>query len=634
MTATSLSAQAARTELYDIIQRDISFEEKAALALEVGKEYLRADNGHFTRIDSETDHWEALISTDPPDGRFPPGLELDLNTTYCRRTINSDQSIALSDAPNQGWANDTAFEIHGLHCYHGTKLVVDGEPYGTVCFVAEDPRESFSDGETMFAELVAKLLERELERNQHEAALTRQTNLSIVLNRVLRHNLRNDLSVIRGFAQLMADELGENPYGERTLRKVDNLIELGEKARQLDRVVAADLDREPTDLTTLTSDIVDQISREYPNASITTTFDEDVILNVFPSLAQALEEVIANAAEHSGETPQITVSVSTVPNAVTIEVVDNGPGLSSQEVAVLSSGAETPLTHGSGLGLWLVHWIVSTHDGSVTADVSEAGTTMNITIPRNITADVHEHITELRRAQDQFEAVFEEANEAMVILNDDAHIIQANSEASELYGLDPHSLLGQPLARFLPDDFDFERGWRQFQAGAEERDTEMIVRADGEHRYVEYSATADVVPGQHLVISRDVTERTELDADLARKTRAMDSAPIGIILTDPSQEDNPITYANEKFADLTGYETDEVIGRNCRFLQGNDTDPDTVANIRDAINRQEPITTTIRNYRKDGTEFWNELTIAPVTDESGTLTNYVGFQRDVTDRIE
>lgn len=96
-----------------------------------------------------------------------------------------------------------------MHCYHGTPLVIDGELYGTVCFVADNPREPFSDDETMFTELIALLLERELEREWHEAELTKQTNLAIVLNRVLRHNLRNNMSVIRGFTQLIADDLDE-----------------------------------------------------------------------------------------------------------------------------------------------------------------------------------------------------------------------------------------------------------------------------------------------------------------------------------------------------------------------------------------------------------------------------------------
>lgn len=112
----------------------------------------------------------------------------------------------------------------------------------------------------MFAELIAQLFERELERAQHEAERTRQTNLIIVLNRVLRHDLRNDVSVIRGFIELMADKLGDNPDSETALKNIDELIKLGDKARQLDRIVA-DSERETTDITELVDDIVKRISR-------------------------------------------------------------------------------------------------------------------------------------------------------------------------------------------------------------------------------------------------------------------------------------------------------------------------------------------------------------------------------------
>jgi len=124
------TAQTARDELYEIIRKEASFIQKADEALELGQRYLNADNGHLTQTDQEADHWEVIASTDSSDGEFPSGLELDLGTTYCRRTIEANSQIALHDAPNQGWADDPAFEAHGLHCYHGTPLVVDGEPYG------------------------------------------------------------------------------------------------------------------------------------------------------------------------------------------------------------------------------------------------------------------------------------------------------------------------------------------------------------------------------------------------------------------------------------------------------------------------------------------------------------------------
>ncbi len=633
MPDNTYTAQEARNELYEIIRRDVPFETKAQDALYLGVQYLGADNGHLTRINTETGHWEALVSTDSSDGRFPPGLELDLGTTYCRRTIESEGQIALRDAPNEGWAEDPAFETHGLHCYHGTTLILDEEIYGTICFVSEDPRrETFSDGETMFTELVARLLERELEREQHEAELTRQANLATVLNRVLRHNLRNDLSVIRGYTQLMADALGDDSLGNTALRNIDRLIELGHKARELEHVIDETADRRTTDIADIVTYVAERVSQSHPNATITVDCDDDISVPVLASFERAIVELVENAAKHSGERPTVTVTVDPLPNAIEIHVADDGPGLSEQERTVLREGAETPLVHGSGLGLWLVHWIVDSHDGSVETTVADTGTTMTVRIPRQPESRTEREVTKISRARDQYHAAFEEANDALIIADDEGRIIDANAASATVYGLDRQQLLGRSLREFLPDEFDFDSEWTQFQTDTERRDTVVIEGADGIDRTIEYAGVSSVVPGHHLFILRDVTGRIRREAELRMKTQAMDEAPIGITITDPSQPDNPMVYANDRFCELSGRDRTDILGRNCRFMQGESTDSEPVSNIREAIDAGEAVSETLRNYRKDGTEFWNRVEIAPVADEEGNPVNWVGFQRDITAR--
>ncbi|WP_331235632.1 bacterio-opsin activator domain-containing protein [Natronorarus salvus] len=116
--------------------------------------------------------------------------------------------------------------------------------------------------------------------------------------------------------------------------------------------------------------------------------------------------------------------------------------------------------------------------------------------------------------------------------------------------------------------------------------------------------------------------------------RTLDAAPIGILVTDPSLEDNPIVYANEGFRRLTGYGDEEVLGRNCRFLQGEGTDPEPVAEMRAAIEAAEPVTVELRNYRRNGSAFWNRVSITPLFDDDGDLAHFVGCQEDVTERVE
>jgi len=128
------------------------------------------------------------------------------------------------------------------------------------------------------------------------------------------------------------------------------------------------------------------------------------------------------------------------------------------------------------------------------------------------------------------------------------------------------------------------------------------------------------------------TRRQSLELSLYR--RAMDEAAIGISITDPSRPDNPLVYVNDGFCRLTGYDREDVLGRNCRFLQGPDTDEATLDRLRAAIDAEEPVTVELRNYRADGEPFWNRLTIAPVRDARGEVTHFLGFQADVTDRVD
>jgi phosphoserine phosphatase RsbU/P len=121
---------------------------------------------------------------------------------------------------------------------------------------------------------------------------------------------------------------------------------------------------------------------------------------------------------------------------------------------------------------------------------------------------------------------------------------------------------------------------------------------------------------------------------LALKDRALDVAAEGITIADARLPARPLIYANEGFERLTGYPVAEVLGRNCRFLQGHDTDPTAVAEIRTAIAEQRECIVEILNYRRDGSSFWNRLSITPVRDGSGAVTHYIGIQSDVSARRE
>jgi len=114
--------------------------------------------------------------------------------------------------------------------------------------------------------------------------------------------------------------------------------------------------------------------------------------------------------------------------------------------------------------------------------------------------------------------------------------------------------------------------------------------------------------------------------------KALQTAQQNFVVTDPSLPDNPIVYASQGFLNLTGYSLDQILGRNCRFLQGPETDPKAVEHIRKAIEQGNDMSVCLLNYRVDGTTFWNQFFIAALRDASGAVTNFVGVQCKVSDQ--
>ncbi|MFC7057647.1 PAS domain S-box protein [Halovenus salina] len=243
-------------------------------------------------------------------------------------------------------------------------------------------------------------------------------------------------------------------------------------------------------------------------------------------------------------------------------------------------------------------------------------------------------------AKTRFQKLFNSTNDAIFVVGPTGQeITECNPAAADLLGYTRDELLSVAPTQTIHAD---ERARFQSFLGAVQEtgtgsaDDLRCQTKDGETRRLDVSAaTLEESDGSPIIVSaRDVTERKAYERELELKSRAMDEAPIGITITDHEQEDNPMVYVNDGFAEVTGYPAEEALGRNCRFLQGEATREEPVTRMREAVNAAEPVSVELRNYRKDGSQFWNRVSIAPVRDDTGTVTNYIGFQQDVTERKE
>lgn len=242
----------------------------------------------------------------------------------------------------------------------------------------------------------------------------------------------------------------------------------------------------------------------------------------------------------------------------------------------------------------------------------------------------------------RFQQLFESTNDAIFVVEpSEDTIVECNPAACELVGYPREELLGiSPSETLHSHDRDTYRSFLQeiLETGESWTDDLRCQTKEDDIRQLEVSAATledESVDSPLVMLSaRDVTERVEYRDELELKTHAIETAPVGVVITDPRQGDNPIIYANEGFKEHTGYSEAEILDRNCRFLQGEKTRPEPVAEMRAAIDAAEPTTVELRNYRKNGELFWNRVTIAPVENEAGEVTHFVGFQQDITERKE
>jgi len=255
-----------------------------------------------------------------------------------------------------------------------------------------------------------------------------------------------------------------------------------------------------------------------------------------------------------------------------------------------------------------------------------------------VNAEHQRRVDELAEANADMDNLLVSTRVGVVFLDNEFRIRRFTPAMSDLLGLRSEDV-GQtflPFARQLQCD-ELKEEFRQVLVTGEhlERQVEDLHERPFLLRAVPYRKReqADGV----VVTLVDIAELAKAEQQLRENAvtmqlqhLAIESAINGVLVTDPRQPDNPITYANNGFLKLTGYSRDEVIGRNCRMLQCRESDPSVIAQMREAVREGKPCRVVIENQRKDGTRFWTDLQITPVRDDSGKLIHFVGVQNDVT----
>jgi len=205
-----------------------------------------------------------------------------------------------------------------------------------------------------------------------------------VMNRVLRHNLRNDLNVVQGYVEASAEQVENEKISGMLGTAVDKTTELartGEKVRDIEAAIDESIERKAIDLTPLLKGVIGRLTDTHAGtvetnlAAATVRTDPEV-------LSLVVENLLENALLHVGDAPEVALSVRTTDAAVEIVVADEGPGIPDHELETIAAGTETDLVHGSGMGLWVVDWGVDRLGGDIAFDTDENGTTVTLTLPR------------------------------------------------------------------------------------------------------------------------------------------------------------------------------------------------------------------------------------------------------------
>ncbi|MCQ4189007.1 PAS domain S-box protein [Methylocystis suflitae] len=247
----------------------------------------------------------------------------------------------------------------------------------------------------------------------------------------------------------------------------------------------------------------------------------------------------------------------------------------------------------------------------------------------------------LAESEQRFRHVAEMAGEWLWEQDTRGRYIYSSVAVRDILGLEPEEILGKSYLDLFAGEPP-EHWMAELPSYSAEnchpfhRLVNHYRHKDGHDVYTESTGAPIFDPNGELIkwrgVDHDITARKQSEDALRIRNRAIESVHIGIVICDARIPGNPNIYVNPALSRITGYTREELLGHSMNLLQGPETDPAALDEIRRAISKGQSCEVTMKNYRKDGSAFWNELLISPVVDDAGAITHYIGIQTDVTER--
>ncbi len=251
------------------------------------------------------------------------------------------------------------------------------------------------------------------------------------------------------------------------------------------------------------------------------------------------------------------------------------------------------------------------------------------------------------RERDFIIKVLDTISAFVVVISPQGKIIRFNRTCEQMTGYSAEEVDGKPLRELGYSIFDVP--WEQLCGDSETCEIDLQQSSfptESENEWVSRNGTCYSIAWSNtgvwngdgslryiIATGVDITQRKQSEEMLRLLEQAIRQSPSGIVVSLGADSDYGIIYCNPAFERITGYSQAEILGRNCRILQGHETDPEAMEQIRQALQAGQECMVTLKNYRKDGSSFWNELAIYPMRDDKGQLTHFVGVQTDITDKM-